>query len=136
MHPAVLARAGLAWKLRDERALGTLGKFVEESFHFWNVGEAMQALTVDAKFAGRLRPAQHQHCEKRRRLLRYIHHALDVVRVTRNAPAAPLDDQKHALETVDPRLHIRLGCVQDRIAARFLITARNERVQRERIAVG
>ena len=25
---------GWAWKLRDERALGTVGKFVEESFHF------------------------------------------------------------------------------------------------------
>jgi hypothetical protein len=62
----------------------------------------MQALTVDAKFAGRLRPAQHQHCEKRRGLLRYVHHALDVVRVTRNAPAAPLDDQKHAFQAVDP----------------------------------
>ena len=136
MHPAVLARAGLARNLRDEGALGTLGEFVEESFHSWNVGEAMQALTVDAKFAGRLRPAQHQRGEKRRRLLRYVHHALDVVRVTRNASAAPLDDQNHAFQGVDPRLHIRLGCVEDRIAARFLITARNQRVQRERIAVG
>ena len=45
MHPAVLARAGLARKLRDQRAVGTLGEFVEESFHCRNVGEAMQITT-------------------------------------------------------------------------------------------
>ena len=30
MHPAVLARAGLAPKLRDQRAVGTFGEFVQE----------------------------------------------------------------------------------------------------------
>jgi hypothetical protein len=30
---------------------------------------------------------------------------------------------------------VRLGCVEDRIAARFLIAARDERIQRERIVV-
>src|ERR1700751_4387721 len=100
MHPAVLARAGLARKLRDQRTVGTLGEFVEESFHCRNVGEAMQALTVHAKFAGRLWSPQHQHCEEGR------------------------------------RPDVSLGCVEDWIAARFLIAARNERIQRERIVVG
>jgi hypothetical protein len=136
VHPAVLARAGLARKLHDQRAIGTLGESIEESFHCRNVGEAMQALTVDAKFASRLRPAQHQHCEERRRLLRYVHHALDVLRIARSASAAPLEDQKHFFQAIDRRLDVRLGCVEDRIAARFLIAARNKRVQRERIAVG
>jgi len=113
-----------------------LGKLVEESLHFWNVGEAMQPLTVDAKFASRLRPAQHEYCEECRRLPWHVHHAFDVVRVSRNAPAAPLDGQKHAFQAVDRRPDVRLGCVEDRIAARFLIAARDERVQRERIAVG
>jgi hypothetical protein len=58
------------------------------------------------------------------------------MRVARSAFAAPLDDQKHAFQALDRLLHVRLGCVEDRIAARFLIAARNDRVQRERIAVG
>ena len=136
MHPAVLARAGLARKLHDQRAVGSVGEFVEESFHCRNVGEAMQALTIHAKFAGRLRPPQHQHCEECRRLLRHVHHAFDVVRVSRNTSAAPLDGQKHAFQAVDRRLDVRLCCVEDRIAARFLIAARDERIQSERIAVG
>ena len=127
MHPAVLARAGLARKLRDQRAVGTLGEVVEESFHCRNVGETMQALTVHAKFAGRLRPPQHQHCEECRRLLRHVHHPFDVVRVSRNAFAAPLDGQKHAFQAVDRCPDVRLGCVEDRIAPRFLIAARDER---------
>jgi hypothetical protein len=130
------ARAGLAWKLRDQCAVGTLGEFVEKSFHCRNVGEAMQALAVHAKFTGRLRPAQHQHCEECRCLLRHAHHAFDVMRISRNAFAAPLDGQNHAFQAVDRRPDVRLGCVEDRIAARFLIAARNERIQRERIAVG
>ena len=96
----------------------------------------MQALTVVAKLACRLRPAQHQYCEERRRLLRHVHDALDVVRVARNAFAPPLNDQNHVFQAVDRRLHVRLGCVEDRIAARSLIAAQNEGVQRERIAVG
>jgi hypothetical protein len=136
MHPAVLARAGLARKLRDQRAVGTLGEFVEESVHCRNVGEAVQALTIRAKFAGRPRPAQHQHCEECRRLLRNVHHAFDVVRVSRNSFAAPLDGQNHAFQAVDRRPDVRLVHVEDRISARFLIAARDERIQRERIAVG
>ena len=98
-----LARAGLARKLHDQRAVGSVGEFVEESFHCRNVGEAMQAFTVDAKFADRLRPPQHQHCEEGRRLLRHVHHAFNVVRVSRNAFAAPLDGQKLAFQAVDRR---------------------------------
>jgi hypothetical protein len=74
--------------------------------------------------------------EECRRLLRHVHHAFDVVRVSRNASAAPLDGQNHAFQAVDRRLDVRLCCVEDRIAARFLIAACNERIQRERIAVG
>jgi hypothetical protein len=96
----------------------------------------MQALTVYAKFACRLRPAQHKHCEECRRLLRHVHHALDIVRVSRNASAAPLDGQNHAFQAVGRRPDVRLGCVEDGIAARFLIAARDKRVQRERVAVG
>jgi hypothetical protein len=44
--------------------------------------------------------------------------------------------QKHAFQVVDRRQDVRLCCVEDRIAARFLIAARDERIQRERIAVG
>ena len=57
------------------------------------------------------------------------------MRVARSAFAAPLYDQKHAFQALDRRLHVSLGCIEDRMAARFLIAARNERVQRERIAV-
>jgi hypothetical protein len=88
-----------------------------------------------APLAGRLRPPQHQHCEECRRLLRHVHHAFDIVRVSRNAFAAPLDGQKHTFQAVDRRPDVRLGCVEDRIAARFLIAARDERIQRERIVV-
>ncbi len=135
MHPTVLARAGLARKLRDQRAVGSPGEFVEESFHRRNVGEAMQALTVRAKFAGRLRPPQHRHCEECCRRRRHVHHAFDVVRVSRNAFAAPLDGQNHAFQALDRRPDVRLSCVEDWIAARFLIAARDKCIQRERIAV-
>ena len=69
-------------------------------------------------------------------LLRHVHHAFDVVRVTRNAFASPLYGQKYAFQAIDRRPDVRLCCVKDRIAARFLIAARNERIQGEWIAVG
>ena len=39
-------------------------------------------------------------------------------------------------QAVDRRPDISLGCVEDRIATRFLIAARDKRIQREWIAVG
>ena len=96
----------------------------------------MEPLAIDAQLARGLRAAQHQHGEDGDRLRRNLQHALDVVRVARYPPAARFHHQVGAFQAVERRLHFGLGRLHHRRATGLLVRARDERVERQRIAVG
>ena len=96
----------------------------------------MQAIAVDPDLAGRLRSAQHQRGEQGDRFGRNRQHARDVLRVAHHATAAGLDDERELPQVVDGGLHVRVACLDHRIAAGLLRAAGDERVQRQRVSVG
>jgi len=136
LRPARLARSRRARQLGDERTGLPLGELVQERVDGRDVGEAVHPLGVDAKLAGRLRATQQQYGDQRHRLRRQREDALRVVRIAHHAAAARLDHERLVRKRVERLLHVAVGQGHDRVAARLLVAAGDERVQRQRIGVG
>ena len=96
----------------------------------------MQPVGVDAKLARGLRAAQHEDGEYGHGLRRDLEDALHVVRVAHHAAAARLHDERERFQLVDGRLDFAFARLDDGLAARLLVAAGDERVQRERVRVG
>jgi len=135
MRPPRLTRSCLPRKLHDEPSTGAGFQLVQEAFDRRDVAEAMQPLGVDSKLARGLRPPQHEEGEDRDSLRRNLEDALHVVGVAHHAAAARLHDERQRLQLVDGRLHFVFARLDDGIAARLLVAAGDERVERERIRV-
>ena len=88
------------------------------------------------KICDGLRAPKHQRRDERHRLRRHPEDALDVVCIAHHPSAARLDDERQHLQVVEDRLHLGLARVEDGVAARLLVAAGDERVEREGIAVG
>jgi len=101
-----------------------------------NIGEAMQPFGAGSQLAYRLRTAEHQRCQQRHGLRRHGKYALDIVRITHHSAPARFDDKRQRSQVIHACLYFALAGVEDRIAARLLVAARNQRIQRQRVRVG
>src|SRR3954454_9994464 len=128
MRPAVLARAGQARQLYDERPRRPGGEFLKKGLDGGNVRELVQSLAIASQLARRLGAAQHQHGQERRSLRRNLQHTLEVVRIARYPSAARLAAQVGAPEPVERDPHSRLGRFHHGRAAGLLVAARQPRI--------
>ncbi len=90
----------------------------------------MQALAVQAQFAGGLRAAQHQHGKQRRGLGRHTEHLFQPMLETDDAAAADFDRQAGVLEVVEGCQDFRFAQIEHRLAAGLLVAAGGQRVER------
>src|SRR3954447_9395490 len=130
VRPARFFLARTARELADDGVVAR-AEPLQGRFHVIDRFERVEAVAASAELAGGLRSAEKEQRDDRLGGTIEMPRRVEIVIPTRSAAAEDFPDQLLVLEAVERALYLALPHLHDRLAVRFLIARRDERVAGE-----
>jgi len=134
MRPPLFLLPRPARQLTDER-LALRGEVAQHLLGLSDGIERMQSIAAAAHLPRRLRTAQKQQRQQRFLATVDVPQRVEVVIEAHRAPAHHAPDELLVLQAIERAIDIALAQLHHRLAIRFLIARRDERVERQRVVL-